>query len=1167
MSSKKLLAYTLMGLFALLLSRPGIAQSSRGQVRGVVADPTGSVLPGVRVTLANVNTGVVASKETDKAGIYIFDFVDPGNYTVTVEAAGFSKHVQQNVVVQSSGDVNVDVTMTTGALLQSVTVSSTPPLIETTSSNVELIIDTKMANDTPRLDRNPFKLTLIEPAAVNTRGEMAPYASWAANSVDLGGGTNLKNNLLVDGNPIGIGHKAGYPPNQDDVQESVVSQNSMDASAGHSAGGLISLTTKSGTNEWHGMAFYLGRYPWLSAKADRTRNVVSGQRQNMYGGYFGNPIIKNKLFNFFSIEDWKINSPYSYTKTVPTALERQGNFTQSLDANGAQRLIYDPFIAPTLDANGNLVRTPFAGNVIPSSRFDPVTAKLAPLFPDPNNAGQGPFHLNNYFKSGSQFTSYINTSDRVDYVINDKWRVSGYYGRYHSNDSQTNPLSNQLYQPSGSLRGANQVLGDATWTLTPNTVINFHGDWFNLVDAYVSQGIGKNGWSQIWNNDWYSPYLDASSNVPVYYPSFSIGGNSFGGPGFFWDQRPSMESFAVQVAQTRGSHYLTFGLEQRRGGGPVFVSNTNNFYFNQGFTAREQSSPDLTKSGDPFATFLLGALGNDSEMVGGPAPNPITNFYSFYIGDTWKITRNLTLNAGMRYEYESAWHDASHNLSQGLDLSQTDPAISGAQPVMPSQVTGIVGSSQSFAGVWNFTNSSNPGMWNAPKGDFQPRFGLAYRVNDRTSLRFGYALYKEPTEFNFTSAPVSGFEDVNFLEPPFFGMTGYQNVAPALNGVPQATFSNPFPASNPLVPIPGRSGGGNVGRGGSPLLWYPKNFQKAYDNRINVSLQRQLPGEFVVSLDFFTNIGNKLYNQALNNTDPKILQAYSPDYLSTAVSNPFYHYGSQTLVPGSYYNQQKLPLSSLLSKYPFYGPLYEIGQRGASENYKDLEVRVQKRFSKGYNFLFGYIYIREKLQINNFNDATLYSNTLQWQDSNQPHHRFNTAGTLELPVGQNKWLLSRVSAPVNTIIGGWQVTGLLSYTSGDYPRFGNLIVNSDPCKNVPSGSYFNPAAFSPLPANTYVMRSNPLQYNCIIGPTFVNLDATLQKNIHLTERVQAQVKLNAYNALNKLNLADPDVTVTDTGLFGRAIYQGSPAGEFGGQTATYGNQAGRQLEIGARILF
>jgi hypothetical protein len=241
-----------------------------------------------------------------------------------------------------------------------------------------------MANDTPRLDRNPFKLTLLEPAAINTRGEMQPYHSWAPNSVDLGGNTNLKNNLLVDGNPIGIGHKAGYPPNQDDVQESVVAQNSVDAASGHSAGGLISLTTKGGTNEWHGQAFYLGRYPWLSAEADRTTFNVNAQRQNMFGGTFGNPILKNKLFNFFSVEDWKIHQPGSYEATVPTPLERQGDFSQTFAADGSLRTIYDPF-STVVDANGNVTRTAFPGNKIPASRFDPVSAALAATFFDPNN--------------------------------------------------------------------------------------------------------------------------------------------------------------------------------------------------------------------------------------------------------------------------------------------------------------------------------------------------------------------------------------------------------------------------------------------------------------------------------------------------------------------------------------------------------------------------------------------------------------------------------------------------------------------------------------------------------------------------------------------------------------------------------------------------------------
>ena len=622
------------------------------------------------------------------------------------------------------------------------------------------------------------------------------------------------------------------------------------------------------------------------------------------------------------------------------------------------------------------------------------------------------------------------------------------------------------------------------------------------------------------------------------------------------------------MSQSRGSHYLKYGFQFRRGSGPNFVSNTDNFNFNQALTASTYNNPDLTKSGDAFATFLLGALDNSSQLVGGPAPVSVTDFYGLYVGDDWKVSRRLTLNLGLRDEYEKAWHDPLHQLSRGLDLSTTDPAIAAHLPQLPAAATAIVGSNYtSYAGQWRFTDNFNPGMWDAPKFAFQPRFGAAYRVNDRTAIRFGYALYTVPTEYNFTPAPVSGFEDVNFLEPPFFGMTGYQNTAPLLNGKPQQTFSDPFPASiNPLISIPGKAQGTNVGRGGSPLLWYPESFKKAYNNRLNLSVQHQLPGQFVVSLTYFVNFGDQQYNQALNNIDPKILQQYSPSALSAAVTNPFYHYLSPTQVPGPLFNQTTVPLSSLLVKYPLYGPLYEIGVLGAGERYQDMEFQIQKRFTHGYNFLLGYIYIREKQQINNFNDQTLFQNQLQWQDSNQPHHRLNIASIAELPLGRGRRYFSNISRLADEVIGGWQIAGVLTFTSGSYPRFGNLAVSGDPCQNIPSGYQFNPSMFSNQPANTYVLRTNPLQYSCIVGPNLFNLDATLQKSFHFTERIQGQLKMTAYNATNKLNREVPDTNRNDPN-FGQSLYQGAPQGEFNGQTATYGNQAGRQIELGFKIIF
>src|SRR6195256_125357 len=296
----------------LIFASYGWAQDYRGRIEGLVTDQTKSVIAGATVTLANVKTGVRSVRRTSDTGLYVFDLVEPGEYSVSVETPGFGKFLQENVVVQSHGDVTVNATLSPGALQESITINETPPDLQFNSSNKDLTIDSKMATEIPRFDRNPFKLTLIAPSAVNTRGEMQPYHSWAANSVDLGGSTNLKNDLLVDGMPVGMGQKNSTPPNTDAVQEVIVSTSSVDAESGHSAGGGISVTTKAGTNEWHGQGFYLGRYPWLNAEADRTRNSFNAQRQNMLGGTLGNPIKKNKIFNFSSLEYWKVGSPQSY---------------------------------------------------------------------------------------------------------------------------------------------------------------------------------------------------------------------------------------------------------------------------------------------------------------------------------------------------------------------------------------------------------------------------------------------------------------------------------------------------------------------------------------------------------------------------------------------------------------------------------------------------------------------------------------------------------------------------------------------------------------------------------------------------------------------------------------------------------------------------------------
>ena len=1160
------LAASICILFACL----AIAQDYRARIEGLVTDPSRAVIVGAKVTLLNVKTGVQTVRDTSPTGLYLFDLVEPGTYTISIETTGFSKFVQENFPVQAHGDVTVNAMLSPGAVQSAVTVSESPVDVQFNSANRDLTIDSKMATEIPRFDRNPFKMTLIAPSAVNTRGEMQPYHSWSANSVDLGGSTNLKNDLMVDGMPVGMGQKNSTPPNTDAVQEVTVSTNSVDAESGHSAGGGISVTTKAGTNEFHGNAFYLGRYPWLSALADRTTHSLNAQRQNMYGGTLGNPILKNKLFNFASVEYWKVGYPNSYARTVPTTAQAAGDFSQTKNIDGSQTTIYDPYTTQLNPTTGAVTRQAFPGNVIPSSRFDPLAASLMKQFWAPNNPGDNITGVNNFRKGFIENYDYYNFSDRVDYVVNEKWKVFGRIAHYNTTDLAGNPTPNnsQLYVPTGTSRAAWNAGGDAIWTVSPTTLVDFHGDWHNLTDAYISPDLGKNGWASIWpNNPWYKPYQDASVGVPVYFPDLNIGGQGFGGGGFYWNQKPAGEASSVKITHQKGSHYLKAGFEQRRSYGLSYVSSTSNFYFPASITANTFSNPDTLHTGNGYATFLLGSLDGSSQMIGGPAPDPHVEFYGMFFQDDWKVNNRITLNLGLRNEYETAIHDPAHNFSQGLDIYAPVPEMYANPPQIPSQAAAIVGNNfYKWNGLWHFTSGSHPGMFDPQLWALAPRAGIAYRLNDRTVLRFGYARYLVPYELNIDQAPVSGYETVGFLEPPFLGLTGYQNTQGLLQGVPQETISNPYPATNPLLPILGKGYGTNLGRGGQPLLWYPQDTHKARNDRFNFNVQHQMRGQIVLSGTFFLNVGNQLYTQNLNNENPAYPLQYQ-NSLNQQVTNPFYNYLTPTLFPGPLRNQPTVSLGSLLVPYPQYGGLYQIGTLGAAERYKSLEFKAQKAFSKGYNFLVSYVYIREKTQTNTFNDLYAYTNDLQYQKSNQPRHRFNVASTWELPVGKGKPFLNSVPRTVDAVIGGWKLAGLSTFISGDYPRFGNLIVTGSPCVSNPSPkAWFNTSAFSRIPANTYVLRTNPLQYDCLTGPHFWNIDANLTKAVIITERIHAELKMAAYNATNHLNRGDPNTDINSS-TFGQALFQGSPGGTIGAQAATYGNQSGRQVELGLRITF
>ncbi len=458
------------------------AQDYRGRVQGSVGDASGGALPGVTVTLVNDATAVAVTRVTDGEGRYLFDFVDPGLYTILGELQGFKKAEQKNVRVPQRGDVTASFKLEIGGVEEIVVVEAAPVAVQFNTSSDELTLERELIDQVPINGRNPYNLANLDPTMFNTPGttehENRPYHHAYANDLDAGGGTRRGNDVLLDGVPLGASFKTAYTPSIDAVEEITVSKNSVDAENGHSLGGIISLNMKSGTNARHGSAYYFGRDPSLNSIADPTVRRVEGQDERslrgtelkMFGGTFGGPLKRNKVFSFTSFEQWDDQRPVSIVRTVPTEAERRGDFSQSV-LGGRVRPIYNPFASTLNPATGLVVRPQFDGNVIPLNMIDPVAARMLAAIPLPNLPG----NVDNLQGSVSDVVDYWNFSQRVDINFSDTFKVFARYGQFKANLYQQNPTQAGFYPLTGSNRYGMSTAGDAVWVMSDKTTFNVRG--------------------------------------------------------------------------------------------------------------------------------------------------------------------------------------------------------------------------------------------------------------------------------------------------------------------------------------------------------------------------------------------------------------------------------------------------------------------------------------------------------------------------------------------------------------------------------------------------------------------------------------------------------------------------------------------------------------------
>ncbi|MBI3645301.1 MAG: TonB-dependent receptor [Acidobacteriales bacterium] len=1156
----------LVFLLAALFAVGAGAQEYRGRIQGTVTDTSQAAIAGAAVTLMNVNTGVPAVRQTNETGHYLFDLVQPGSYTISVEFTGFTKFVQENMILQQRGDITVNAMLKAGDVRETVTVSAEATVVQFNTAKLETTVDSKLTSALPQIYRTPFLLATLDPAVEKNDfgSEYMPYHSWGSNQQRVGGGQNYTNDLQVDGASVTIGYKTSYVPSPDMVQEVNVQQNAVDAEYGHSTGSAISLTLKSGSNKYHGNAFYQGQYPWANALENRVFRTVNLGRNHMFGGTLGHPIKKNKLFNFVAYEGWKQIDPQTLVHTLPTDLERKGDFSQSVNTAGGMRMIYDPWSTQTSADGATITRTPYPGNVIPSSKLDPVAAGYTAKLWAANSAGIGPYHVNNYSVALPIKFPFKNFSDRVDYNVTDKLRVSGRYSLFLTPITTSNPTGSDYFvSDRGSKRDATSVSGDVTYALNPRTVINVRGEYHSFIDAAQPATLfTKEGWGKIWPNSSFYQQIFQDPSVPILLPRMSITANdgstrnfNMGPGGGYWDQRPTADSMDVKVAQQRGAHYLKFGFDTRGQRSPqgIILSNPGfGFYANP--TANTYVNPNTRLSGDGFATFLIGAVaptnGNpsdwDSSATSMPAIsflNPSSRFYAGYLNDDWKISRKLTLNLGLRYEFEQSWREEKDRSVRPLDLTSPIPELQGANaPQMPAAVRQFYQGGWTLNGAFQFTDAGNRGQWSSGKGTWSPRIGAAYRLNDKTSLRAAYGRYINPW--------ITGTTDFNNLTTP--GFTSYTGAPPLVLGVPQMTLQNPFSASYPVIPAYQKTLGRYTGLGDS-VTYYAADRPRQSSDRFNFSVQRQLPQGMVLDVTYYLNYSSFVYDTArnINMVDPNI--AYqNKAAVNQNVPNPFFNLLPVEKLPGPLRYQQSVSILSLMKPYPQYGNITVIdGQPGGNMKYQSLQFKLLKNFSNGYSLLFGYNYHYEQ-DGRYYDDRAIYAQQYTYIDSPASRHRLSLAGSWEIPVGKGRAYMNQAPRLLDALVGGWELTPLLTWRSGRFMQFGGLVVNGDPHVSNPGpNGWFNTSVFSQLPA--YTPRSNPWLYPGVTGPGQLVVNASLVKAFHITEGYRFELRMDTFNALNNITWGDPSTNVFSS-TFGRSTNQ-------------LQNTYGRRTQLGLRFEF
>jgi hypothetical protein len=1120
----------------LLLPALAVAQSITGSITGVVTDSSGAVIPGASITVLNTDTNVRTTVETDASGNYSAPLLPRGNYKLEVSAPGFRHFIREGIVLQVQQTARVDIQLTIGEVAESVVVNADAARLETENATLAKVIDNRAIVNLPLNTRNVYNLVFLTPGVTGTVGN-----SYGEMRYSVNGARQRTMDTMIDG--VSAAHPtvngfAGISvfPSVDAIEEFKLLGADYPAEFGRSLGSVLNVVFKSGTNHWHGSAYEFLRNSALDANNffdNRRGQELLSFKRSQFGGVLNGPILKNSTFFMVAFEALRERRADSTTISVPTMLERTGDFSQTRTASGQLITMFDPFSTRRNPSGSGFIRDPFAGNLIPSARFDPVATSVLKYYPHPNIATTGPVNQNNWANSGSRPLDMTQSDYRVDQIISPTQRFFARYSTRLNDDKATRFFPDDLAVAEGRINLEDHVHGavaDYTNTVNPTTILNARLGFARTRYVYANQSLGF-----VPSSLGLPKYIDTAVDVFLF-PSFSVSDYRSLGGGDHRNNAFMTYTAVGSVNKTRGSHTMKAGVDLRMMRVNVFEARSASSYsFSRAMTQGPNPNQSSSSAGNGFASLLLGT-GSSGSLQANYKNVATQSFYvAGYFQDDWRVTPKLSLSLGLRWDIDTP-RSERYNRTNYFDPAAATPASQG----IPGITGGLV-----FVGVDGRPRT----QFEADTNNWAPRFGLSWQFLPKTVLRLGYAHVFGPSQQAAAGTiGTMGFRVDNTWVATVDGIT------------PNDLLRNPYPLG--VVPATGAALG-VMTQFGSSIEATTQDIVSPWTRQLNFNIQRELPFDTTFEVAYVHTRGFYLHRNeegglSLNQLDPRLMSLGSQ--LNEQVDNPFYGKFSGGVLSGA-----KTSRAQLLRPYPQFTNVIPVYSVGASSFYHSLQVSGNKRFSKGLQMQLAYTWAK------NLDDGLSHQDSYNIRadralTSIDVAHRAVIAGVYELPIGTGRRWGANWSKPMDLLLGGWQVNGITTLSTGtplgisasNNAGIFNMAIRAN--NNGTSGkltgpvqdrltAYFNKSVFSQPTAFTFGNMGPQLPD--IRNDGMYNWDLSVFKNFRVTETLNVQFRAEALNAFNTPRFGNPNTSVTSSS-FGVITSQAN---------------APRQIQFGLKLLF